>query len=110
MGNTEETTMHTRKQIKPNAKVGLKLTAAERKLILDKVMCLNGNYEEIIHATPTSKPILLTLEEWEDFGGYIAAEANHADDEKLEMKLDNIFNKVQKILDSHTDEEPPKTL
>ena len=39
-----------------------------------------------------------------------AAEANHTEEKKLKKKLDAIFNKVQKILDTHTDEEPPKTL
>jgi hypothetical protein len=50
------------------------------------------------------------LDEWDDFDGYIAAEANHTDNKKLGKKLDTIFDKIQKILDAHTDEGPAKTL
>lgn len=102
--------MDRRKRIKPGTNVGLKLTAAERKLILDDLMVLDDSYAQAIRETPTDRPVQFSLDEWEDFGGYIAAEANHTEDKKLGKKLDAIFNKVQKILDTHTDEEPPETL
>lgn len=98
------------KHIQPDTKIGLKLTAAERKLILDDLICLDDNYAEVLRDTPADQPVQFTLDDWDDFGGYIAAEANHTEDRKLGKKLDAIFNKVQKILDTHTDEEPPKTL
>jgi hypothetical protein len=101
--------MRKRKQIEPGSKVGLKLTAAERKLILD-LTCLDDNYAQVIRDTPANAPVQFTLDDWEDFGGYIAAEANHIEDKKLGKKLDAVFNKIQKILDIYTDEEPPKTL
>lgn len=102
--------MNTRKHIQPGTKIGLKLTAAEQKLILDDLMCLDDDYAQVIRDTPTDEPVQFTLDEWDDFGGYIAAEANHTEDKTLRKKLDTIFNKVQKILDTHTDEEPPKTV
>jgi len=98
--------MPTRKQITATTKVPLKLTAAERKLILDDLMSLDDNYAQAIRETPTTRPVQFTLDEWEDFGGYIAAEANHTPDKKVQKKLDAIFQKVQNILDAHTDEEP----
>ena len=101
--------MNRRKQIEPGSKVGLKLTAAERKLLLD-LTCLDDNYAQVIRDTPTGEPVQFTLDDWEDFGGYIAAEANHTEDKKLGKKLDAIFDKIQKILNTYTDEEPPKTL
>ncbi len=101
--------MRSRKQIEPGSKVGLKLTAAERKLLLD-LTCLDDNYAQVIRNTPTAEPVQFTLDDWEDFGGYIAAEANHTENTKLGKKLDAIFDKIQKILDTYTDEEPPKTL
>ena len=100
--------MPSPKHIRPGEKVGLKFSAAERKLILDDVMCLDDEYADAIRQTPANQPVELTLDEWDDLGGYIAAEANHTEDKKLRKKLDAIFNKVQKILDAHTDEEPPK--
>jgi hypothetical protein len=102
--------MNTRKHIKPGTKIGLKLTASERKFILDSLMCLDDNYAQVIRDTPADQPVQFSLDDWDDFGGYIAAEANYTDDKRLGKKLDAIFNKVQKILDTHTDEEPLKTL
>ncbi len=102
--------MSARKHIQPGTKIGLKLTAVERKLILNDLMSLDDNYIQVVRDTPADQPVQFTLDEWDDFGGYIAAEANHTEDKKLGKKLDTIFNKVQKILDTYTDEEPPKTL
>ncbi len=102
--------MPTRKHIEPDTKIGLKLTAAERKLILDDLMCLDDTYADAIRDTPDDQPVQFTLDDWDDLGGFIAAEANHTEDRKAGKKLDAIFNKVQKILDTFTDEEPPKTL
>jgi len=68
--------MPTKKQIQPGEKVPLKLTATERKLVLEDLMCLDDNYEQIIRETPTGKPVMMTLDDLDDFGGYIAAEAN----------------------------------
>ncbi len=102
--------MPSPKHIRPDEKVGLKFTATERKLILDDVMCLDDEYADAVRQTPANQPVELTLDEWDDLGGYIAAEANHTEDKKLRKNLDAIFNKVQKILDTHTDEGSPKTL
>jgi hypothetical protein len=93
-----------KKRIQPGEKVGLKLRESERKLILEGVMCLDGDYGETLRKTPPGKPVTMTLDEFEDFGGYIAAAANHTDDQKLQRKLDAVFQKIQRILETHTDE------
>jgi hypothetical protein len=102
--------MTPRKKIKPGDKIGLKLTAEERLVLLDELNCLPSELERIIRRTPAAKPVLLTLDNLDELDGYVAAEANHAKDKKLQKQLDNIFEKIQKLLDSHTDEEPLKTL
>jgi len=102
--------MPTKKQIQPGEKVPLKLTAAERKLVLEDLMCLDQDYEQIIQGTPTGKPVMMTLDDLDDFGGYIAAEANHCEDTKKQKKLDAMFEKIQSVMDRYTDEEPPQTL
>ncbi len=99
-----------KKLVKPNEKIGLKLTTAERELVLESVMCLDGDYEEVLRKTPTGKPVMMTLDEFEDFGGYIAFEANHTADKKLQRKLDAVCQKIERILETHTDEEEPTTL
>lgn len=97
--------MKTRKHISPGDKVTVWLTAGERKLILD-LMCLDDEFEEVVRETPPGKPIALTLAEWDLFAGFIAGEANHTPDKKLQKRLDAIFEKIQKVLDNYTDEEP----
>lgn len=99
-----------KKQILPGEKVPLKLTATERKLVLEDLMCLDQDCEQIIRSTPSGKPVMMTLDELEDFGGYIAAESNHCDDKKKQKKLDAIFEAVQGVMDNYTDAEPPKTV
>jgi hypothetical protein len=88
-------------------KVGIKLTATERKL-LDQELILE--YKEVIHGTPIGDPVMLTLDEWEDLNGYIAAQANHTEDMKVERKLDKIFGRIQNLIDKNTEEESPQSL
>ena len=102
--------MPTKKQIQPGEKVPLKLTVTERKLVLEDVTCLDTNYEQIIRDTPSGKSVMMTLDDLDDFGGFIAAEANHCNDSKKQKKLDIVFEKVQRLLNTHTDEESPRTL
>jgi hypothetical protein len=94
----------TRKQIPAGERVSVWLTAGERKLILG-LICLDDEFERVVRETPSGTPIALNLEEWDLFGGYIAAEANHTSDKRLQKRLDTIFGKIQRVLDSHTDEE-----
>ncbi len=102
--------MPSKKFIKPNDKVGLRLTLVERKLILEDPIQIHDELADPIRATPPGTPVQFTLDELEDLGGYIAAEANHTKDKKLQKKLDAIFKKIQNQLDAHTDEEPPHSL
>jgi hypothetical protein len=94
--------------IRPDTKVGLRLTAKERRLTLS-LMCLDGECEEILRNTPVGKPIWLTLDQWDDFACCIAAKANHTDRKKRQRKLDAIFAVIEKILNVYSDEEPPLT-
>ena len=98
------------KHIRPDELVGLKITAAERNLLCEDVTFLDDEYPDAIRQTPADQPVKLTLADWDDLGGYIAAESNHTTDKKLGKKLDAIFDKIQKLLDTYTNEEPPKTV
>ena len=102
------TLMNARKHITPGEKVGLKLTAAERKLILDDLLYLEKEYEQVVRETPANEPVRFTLDDWEGLGGCIAAEANHTDDPKLKRKLDRLFAKINKLLDEHPDDLGPE--
>jgi hypothetical protein len=45
-----------------------------------------------------------SLEDIEEIQGHVAASANHSDDRKLEKRLDRIFWKLQRFLDSYDDQ------
>jgi hypothetical protein len=102
--------MGSRKYIKPGELLCLKLTRAERKLILDDPICIHDELADPIRSTPLDAPVRLSLDDLEDLGGYVAAEANHTSDPRLRKKLDAIFSKINHLLELHTDEEPPKSL
>ncbi len=99
-----------KKCIDKNEKFGLRLTVAERKLILEDPIHVHDELAVPIRATPTGALVLLTVDQLEDLGGHVAAEANHTTDKKLRKKLDAIFSKIQGLLATHADEEPPKSL
>ena len=102
--------MPIKKHVQPGEKVPLKLTASERKLVLEGLVCLDTNHEKVIRNTAPGKPVLMSLDELDDFGGYIAAEANHCHSKTKQNKLDGIFEKIEKLLDEYTDEELSKTI
>src|SRR4051812_24393294 len=102
--------MTPEKFIKKNEKIGLKLTEAERTLILEGLTCLPADYEQAIRSTPAKKSVMFTLDELDDLGGHVAAESNHTNDKKLQKKLDGIFVKIQRLLETYTDEAPPQIL
>lgn len=102
--------MPTKQQIRPSEKLPLKLTAAERKLVLEGLTCLDQEIEQVIRDTPSGKPVMMPLDDLDDFGGYVAAEANHCKDKKKQKKLDAIFEKIGALLDKFTDEVPPQTM
>ena len=46
----------------------------------------------------------LSLDDMEEIQGYVAAEANHTRNLKLRRRLDTLFDKFQKFLDTYEDE------
>ena len=102
--------MTVKKRIQPDEKVPLKLTASERNLVLEGLLCLDAEYEQIVRTARACDPVMMTLDELDDFAGYVAAEANHTQDKKLQKKLDVIFQKTRELFETYTDEESPRTL
>ena len=106
--------MTRKKQMKPGEKVGLTLTQAERMLLLNAMHGLTEEIRDVMRATPTAQPVMLTLDNLDDLEGHVAAEANQTKDKKLRQRLDAISEKIQRHLDRHDDEpevtESPATI
>src|SRR4051794_37384960 len=96
-----------KKIIKRGEKVGLRLTQAERKLLLDALLLIPKEVERAIRSTPVHEPLMFTLDDLEDLAGHVAAGANHAEDKSLRDKLDRISRKIEKLLGSYTDQPEP---
>jgi hypothetical protein len=98
--------MTRKKPIQPGEKVGLKLTQAQRSLLLDALLLTPKEVERAIQTTPVDEPLMLTLGDLDDLAGHVAAGANHAEDKALRDKLDRISRKIEKLIGSYTDEAP----
>jgi hypothetical protein len=99
-----------RKHIKPDTKLTLKLSENERQMILDDLMSTGLSERHLRALEIAPKPDLsMTLADWDDFGGWVASTANHAPDgSKLQRRADALSDRIQSLLESHTDERATK--
>lgn len=95
------------KRIQPDDKVPLRLSGRERELIADETFAPDylTNRLRLVPVGEKRPAAAFTLDEWEELHGYVAAAANHCKNRKLEDKLYRICERVQEILDTHTDKE-----
>jgi hypothetical protein len=98
-------TPRTRKRIEPGEKVALRLSLAERDLVLEHAF-LDEEAERALRmaAVEGSKiSARMTLDDLEELLGAIAAEANHAKSRRLQERLDAIYDKVQRTQRAYDD-------
>ena len=96
-----------RKKIKPDEKLPLTLSKREQQLFLDDVLCLPPEFENRIRLAIVGKnglSIRLTLDDLDELGGCVAAAANHAEIVTRQKALYRIFSRIQKLLETYTDE------
>ena len=79
----------------------------ESKLILEHTFVGNNITDLLEQAIVKGNTITIhiSLEDLEDLLGYIAAESNHAKCEKLEDELDDLYEKLQEIAESYSEED-----
>ena len=84
-------------------RIDITFTIAERDLIVNQTFAVDDLTERLHKAKVEGKYITVsyTLDEIEDLAGFIAAEANHAEDKKLEKKLDALYDKISDIEDKY---------
>ena len=79
----------------------LRLTKAEYE-VLKGVMVLDKGAEAIVqNAKPAPKGFVLTgsSEDFDDLAGSVAAEANHSESQKKQDILDEIYDKIEELLE-----------
>jgi len=96
-----------RKRIRPDAKISLELNNRERELILNHCFAdeeLTGRLR-IVPLPGEAPGYRFTLDELDELAGYIAAEANHAQDKKQRKDWDRLFSRISAVLECYTDED-----
>lgn len=96
-----------RKPVRPGEKVPLMLSQRERELILENTLADDELTAALRDMPASSKASVyfFTLDDLEELMGYVAAEANHAKDKKLQKELDRLFARMENVLQSYTDED-----
>ena len=83
--------------------IAIRLTFQERDLIIQRHTIDAELLEKLQIAQIQGKNLIvkLSIEYLEDLVDFVAAEANHAEDQRTEAKLDKLYDKLCGILDSH---------
>jgi hypothetical protein len=96
-----------RQRIRTDQKVPLDLDDRERELILDHTFAGDDLTLRlrVVAGVGKSAAYRFTLGELDELAGYVAAEANHAKDKKLEKALDALFARISALQESYTEED-----
>lgn len=101
-----------RTKVGVDEKVPVELTPEQRDLILKHTLADPDLTAPLEIAPAAGKKIAVgyTLSDIEELMGFIAAEANHTSDRKLETKLDHLWQYLQTFEDQYEDElSAPRT-
>lgn len=85
-------------------KYPIKLTMREREIIQTETF-YDSDFAKFAIVDGKAIKVDLSLDEIEEIQGYVAAAANHSSTSKLQKELDRLFDKFQKYLDKHIDED-----
>ena len=72
-----------KKIVEKGKKVGLELTQTERTLLLNSMHGLTEALRDVVRATPTTQPVMLTLDDLKEIEWHVSDEANDTNDKKL---------------------------
>jgi hypothetical protein len=96
-----------RKRVRPDERIPLELNDRERQLILERSFADEELTDRLrVVPKPNEPPVYrFTLDDWEDLAGYVAAEANHAKDKKLQKEWERLYARLAAVLESYTVED-----
>lgn len=88
-------------------KIKISLTLQERDLIINETFADTDLIEPLERARieDDSITVYYSPQALEELLGFIAAEANHADDEVLEAELGSLHDRLEDILDDYEEQE-----
>ena len=89
-----------RNKISYDTNLAVKLSPKERDLIREHTF-YDPKFGQLAAVEGKLIRFDLTLYDIEEIQGYVAAEANHCDNPKLVKELDNLFGKLQVLLDKY---------
>ena len=95
-----------KKRIKPDEKIVLRLTRRQCDLIINETFSPSELTGRLRLGIVGKKPVYrFTLGELDELMGYVAAEANHTPNRKLEKELLEIFGRMEELAATHTEDD-----
>jgi len=84
-------------------KIEIKFTIQERDLIIEHTFADLELTKRLEIAEMKGKCLIAeySIHDLDDLIGFVAAEANHADDKKIEKKLDKLYDKLNSVLEKY---------
>ena len=95
-----------RNRIRPGDTIPVELNQHERELILQHTFAgdeLTRRFRKVPQVGE-SLTYHFNLDDLDDLAGYVAAEANHAKDKKMQKRLQALYNRIATLMESYTDE------
>ena len=94
-----------RQKIEYGQPIEVAITPRQRSLILEHAMVGPEVTGPLRMAVVKGKKLIvkLTLDDLDEIIGYIAAEANHTDDKKLQKELDHLYERLKTTMESYDD-------
>ncbi len=83
--------------------IEIKFTLIERDLIIDHTLAGPDLTKRLQIAEIKGKHLIVKYSTYDldELIGFVAAEANHTDDKKLQKKLDKLFDKLSRIFEKY---------
>ncbi len=83
--------------------IKIKFTSQERDLIIEHTFSGPDLTKRLQIAEIKGKHLIVKYSTYDidELIGFVAAEANHTDDKKLQKKLDKLFDKLSRILEKY---------
>jgi len=95
----------SRKKIKQGGKIEVAFHPRERELILQHTLASPELMRPLTRSTVVKglHRVRYTLDDLEELLGYVAAEANHSKEKKVQKQLYALFDRLQRVMQSYDD-------